>query len=528
MATVEQKTIDPATVDPATVDPATEESDESLDDLFYPSDQEDDAPELVDSLNPNDYTKSYNRQRKLNDSSVPDDQKPKTNTQPKLNTQASVADQITELSKHASKIKLEGFNVGESRKRDKSDRATREQVLDPRTRMILYQLLNRDIISEINGVISTGKEANVYHAVVLPDDALPAHRAVKVYKTAILAFKDRSRYVNGDYRFNKGGYNKGNGRSIVQVWAEKEFRNLKRIHSIGIPCPEPLYLRQNVLVMGFVGDKKGHAAPRLRDVTFSALGPEEEEQKYKDLYVQLLTYMRIMYHSCRLVHGDLSEYNVLYHEDKLIMIDVSQSVEHDHPRSLEFLRVDIKNVSDFFRSHNVEVLSERNIFKFITGEAGGKESPEIALSIEKMFQVRAALTDDQQRAENEDDEVFRSQYIPQNLNEVYDIERDGELLNSGKRGDLIYQGLLADKLTPASQNESDASASGSGDEDSEHENDDDADFVDKGPARGKKNMDKDEKAAHKKAVKEEKREKRKEKLPKHLKNRLVKTTAKRK
>lgn len=50
------------------------------------------------------------------------------------------------------------------RNKDKMDRATVEQVMDPRTRMILFKLLRRQLISEINGCVSTGKEANVYHA----------------------------------------------------------------------------------------------------------------------------------------------------------------------------------------------------------------------------------------------------------------------------------------------------------------------------------------------------------------------------
>ena len=62
------------------------------------------------------------------------------------------------------------------RGKDKSDRATAEQVMDPRTRMILFKLLNRQIISSINGCISTGKEANVYHAAT----KLEKDRAVKV------------------------------------------------------------------------------------------------------------------------------------------------------------------------------------------------------------------------------------------------------------------------------------------------------------------------------------------------------------
>ncbi|KAG5462690.1 MAG: RIO1 family-domain-containing protein, partial [Olpidium bornovanus] len=158
---------------------------------------------------------------------------------------------------------------------DKADRATSEQVLDPRTRIILFKLLNRNVVYEINGCISTGKEANVYHAVTESG----VHRAIKVYKTSILTFKDRDRYVTGEYRF-RHGYSKRNPRKMVKVWAEKEMRNLKRLHSAGIPCPEPLLLRMHVLLMEFLGDRNGWAYPRLKDAQIDA-------NKYPDLYWQL-------------------------------------------------------------------------------------------------------------------------------------------------------------------------------------------------------------------------------------------------
>jgi len=69
--------------------------------------------------------------------------------------------------------------------KDKKDRATAEQVMDPRTRMVLFKLLNRGVVTEVNGCISTGKEANVYHALGRSGSDL----AIKVYKTSILVFK---------------------------------------------------------------------------------------------------------------------------------------------------------------------------------------------------------------------------------------------------------------------------------------------------------------------------------------------------
>lgn len=89
-------------------------------------------------------------------------------------------------------------------------------------------------------MLSTGKEANVYHATTEDHQ----HRAIKVYKTSILVFKDRDRYVTGEYRF-RHGYNKRNPRKMVKLWAEKEMRNLKRVYNAGIPCPDPIQLRMH-------------------------------------------------------------------------------------------------------------------------------------------------------------------------------------------------------------------------------------------------------------------------------------------
>ncbi|KAK5275385.1 Serine/threonine-protein kinase rio1, partial [Cryomyces antarcticus] len=118
-----------------------------------------------------------------------------------------------------------------------------------------------------------------------------------------------------------------------------------------------------------------------------------------------------------LVHADLSEYNILYHQRKLWIIDVSQSVEHDHPRSLEFLRMDIKNISDFFRRKGVDTLAERTVFGFVTAAKGAMDEPGMSEDVNQLYEQRAeAGTEDQALADEEvDNEVFRKQYIPQTL-----------------------------------------------------------------------------------------------------------------
>ncbi|EME84716.1 uncharacterized protein MYCFIDRAFT_41739 [Pseudocercospora fijiensis CIRAD86] len=498
------------------------DQDEDYDDLFEPSEDELSETE-ISSANPGDYTKAYNRQRKMNDNSIPESQKPKTN--PQLNTRAAIDDQIKSLAKHTSKLRMTDLEAGVASKQqrgaEKSDRATSEQVLDPRTKMILLQMLNRNIVSEINGVLSTGKEANVYHAATIPQEevedeasAMKLNRAVKIYKTSILVFKDRDKYVSGDHRFNKG-YNRSSNRAMVKVWAEKEFRNLKILHAAGIPCPEPVYLKAHVLVMSFIGSSRGLPAPRLRDVKFDE--SIDAASKWHTIYLDMMSYMRKIYQQCRLVHADLSEYNTLYYKDRLYVIDVSQSVEHDHPRSLEFLRMDIKNVSDFFKRKGVDALSERVAFGFVTGNTGGKDIDEMKESLEKLLEAKAQAGDE----EDEEDEVFRQQYIPQTLREVYDIERDGEKLKRGEGEDLPYQELLANGASK-SNIEDDANGDDVDSDESSAEESDGGErtFEDKKP-RGKRFEDKEEKKAHKQAVKEEKREKRKEKMPKHLKKKLV-------
>lgn len=514
-----------------------EDLSEDYEDIFAGDDLDDEA---FASYNSTDFTKTYNRQRRIQevsaDPNAPKSALPKTNPQkPTANTLASVDDQIISLSRHAGKLKLDDRQAGvrskNERVADKSDRATSEQVLDPRTRMVLLQMINRDIVSEVNGCVSTGKEANVYHALSMPQEAgpeaagAPLHRAIKVYKTSILVFKDRDKYVTGEYRFRQG-YSKSNNRAMVKLWAEKEMRNLKRIYVAGIPCPEPVHLRLHVLVMGFLGDRKGTPAPRLKDVE---LVGNNIEERWKHLYLQLLGYMRILYQTCRLVHADLSEYNVLYHEEKLWLIDVSQSVEHDHPRSLEFLRMDVKNVTDFFRRKGVDTLSERAVFSFVTAAQGSQDPGAMAGVLQQLYENRG--DDEQPEAEAEvDTEVFRNQYIPQTLEQVYDVERDAEQVGQGGQDNLVYRDLLADKvIAEAAQNadvdEETGDQSQSSDSSGSHDAEDSDPFAPKKP-RGKRFEAKDAKKDHKKQVKEEKREKREHKMPKHLKKRLTSGTAK--
>ena len=334
----------------------------------------------------------------------------------------------------------------------RDDRATQDLVLDPRTKLILFKLINQGIVENIYGCISTGKEANVYHGVRLRGSDTE-DLALKIYKTSILVFKDRDRYVSGEYRF-RSGYSKRNPRKMVRLWAEKEMRNLRRMRTAGLPCPAARLLRQHVLVMDFVG-KDGQAAPRLKDARLSA-------GKAASAYGQTVDLMRRMYQACRLVHADLSEYNLLWQSGRVWVIDVSQSVEMDHPRALEFLRMDCANVTDFFgRKCSLRVMTPRELFDYVvrTDLETPHDEAEYLSSLWSTVKHRNAGDPGGHWTAEESvaHEVFMQTYIPRSLNEVsmVDAERDQKKLAAGGGGDDIYYQTVTGMMRGDRQEEED-------------------------------------------------------------------------
>ncbi|EPY30129.1 RIO kinase 1 [Angomonas deanei] len=300
---------------------------------------------------------------------------------------------------------------------DKSERATVENVMDPRTRLILYKLVNSGILKEINGCVSTGKEANVYFAV--SGDDTPA--ALKVYKTSILVFRDRDQYVSGEYRFQR--YCKSNPRKMVRTWAEKEARNLNRLQQGGVLAPAVKLLRQHVLVMEFIGED-GWPAPRLKEVKFPSHSALDQ------CYLDLCCTIRKMYSRCRLIHADLSEYNLLLYKGRVIVIDVSQSVENDHPRAMDFLRRDLCNVNAFFRAQgHSSLFTVHDLFFFVTAppaatgwqrNTGEDNSDEILQHLRDLREKNEKEGKTYDAKAEIDEQVFLNISVPRTLNEIAD------------------------------------------------------------------------------------------------------------
>ncbi|CCE63271.1 hypothetical protein TPHA_0E01780 [Tetrapisispora phaffii CBS 4417] len=482
------------------------------------------------------------------------------------------------LEKYGHKIKTDELSDTKGKtNKDKANRATVENVLDPRTMKSLKTLINRGVIFEFNGCLSTGKEANVYHAFagdgkvkgnaevlpqiseledVLNKELIPGQievptikseeeqtqlkqrkeYAIKIYKTSILVFKDRERYVDGEFRF-RNARSQHNPRKMIKIWAEKEFRNLRRIFQSGIiPAPEPVEVKYNILVMEFLGRGDGFASPRLRDHQYKT----REEIIY--YYHTLVAYIRLLYQVCRLVHADLSEYNTIVHDDKLYVIDVSQSVEPEHPMSLDFLRMDIKNVNGYFEKMGIDIFPERIIFQFVISSELDKFTGDPRSSVDLRNYIAHYLPVKCTDEDELKDEIFRSLHLVRNLDGLE--ERDFDRFTDGKF-DLLKTLIASDNQKnftastqfdfnndlsnlDANNDESDDNGESCDDSDSENDNeseeDDDEYSDEEKQLKGKRYEDKDDKKKRKQEAKDVKREKRKTKVKKHIKKNLVKKT----
>lgn len=231
---------------------------------------------------------------------------------------------------------------------DKDEREVIEEVFDKRTLMVLYDILNDNIIKEFHGVIDAGKESRVYLAI----DSNGEKVAVKIYLTTTAEFRKRLQYIIGDPRFKNV---KKGIRSIVRVWARKEFDNLNRAYNNNVPVPKPIYLKENILIMQFIGNEE--RAPILYEV----------DDIKEDYYHQTIDAIDRLYNA-RLVHADLSEFNIFVHDDRIILFDFGSAVDLAHPNARYFLVRDISNINRFFSKHGINAIDVDDILRRLEHE----------------------------------------------------------------------------------------------------------------------------------------------------------------
>jgi RIO kinase 1 len=234
------------------------------------------------------------------------------------------------------------------RVKDADQWKVQDDVFDEVTLLALYRLAHRKHLTTFGGPISTGKEGIVFYG---EREGKPL--AIKIYMISTANFKAMTEYIDGDPRFS---HIRRSRKEIIFAWTRKEFSNLKRARKAGVPVPEPYSFDRNILIMEFLGE--GQAPfPQIREVEI----PDPEAT-----YREIIGFAETLFSRARLVHGDLSEYNILYGERPYV-IDMGQAVTLDHPRALRFLVRDIANINRFF-SDKCEVMGEQEIFQRIAGE----------------------------------------------------------------------------------------------------------------------------------------------------------------
>ncbi|MFX1328970.1 MAG: serine protein kinase RIO [Promethearchaeota archaeon] len=225
-------------------------------------------------------------------------------------------------------------------------RAAIESVFDERTVFNLNKLLTNGPLERVEGIISAGKEANVY----LAYDLNGMEVAIKIYKIDRNTSKWMRNYIIGDPRFKKIPSNIS---KIIFLWAGKEYKNLKRAYKVGLTVPKPIFIKDNILIMEYIGFES-IPAPLLKDI--------KEPKNPANLMKEILIFIKILFQKAQLVHGDLSEFNILYHNQKPVVIDISQAVSIYHPKAEIYLARDIKNIFRYFEKLGVETPNPKEFY----------------------------------------------------------------------------------------------------------------------------------------------------------------------
>lgn len=216
----------------------------------------------------------------------------------------------------------------------------------------LESLIEDGLIDDVMRQLMSGKEATVY-VVRCGDDV----RCAKVYKEA----NKRSFRQSVDYTEGRKVKNSRQGRAMAKgskfgresqeaAWQSAEVDALYRLANAGVRVPEPYNFYEGVLLMELVTDAHGNAAPRLNDVEFSA---EDARMHHATLLKEVVRML-----CAGIVHGDLSEFNILMSSDGPVIIDLPQAVDaagNNHASSM--LERDVANLSAYFGRFAPELLT---------------------------------------------------------------------------------------------------------------------------------------------------------------------------
>jgi RIO kinase 1 len=238
----------------------------------------------------------------------------------------------------------------------------------------LKPLVDAQMIEEIVGQLQSGKEAEVY--IVLAEGQLCC---AKVYKDANnRSFKQKTQYtegrkVRGSRRARAMESSSRYGRQEREAeWQNTEVDALYQLAAIGVRVPKPLGYYEGVLLLEMVTDANGQPAPRLNDVQ---LTPEEARE-----YHLVLVREAVKMLCAGLIHGDLSEFNVLVSQNGLVIIDLPQAIQATANNAFGLFERDLVQLAAYFGQYAPEIMETnypKEIWKIFEN---GKLKPDTKLT----------------------------------------------------------------------------------------------------------------------------------------------------
>ena len=224
-------------------------------------------------------------------------------------------------------------------------------VFDRYTLDNIDRLSARHLFDELKSSVSIGKEANIFSASKGNSEVI-----LKIYRVQSCNFNTMFDYLKQDTRIV--GIKKQR-RKVIYAWTRREYRNILRARDLGVNVPTPIEVLDNILVLEYIGEK-GSPAVQLKDINFKEFGKMKTQKLFKDV----VEFMRKL-HKGGLVHGDLSSFNILYHNEMPVFIDFSQSTILNNGQYRELLNRDTKNISDFFSKKGVDINKDK-LYSMIT------------------------------------------------------------------------------------------------------------------------------------------------------------------
>ena len=231
-------------------------------------------------------------------------------------------------------------------RKDSDQRKVMEEVFDRSTLMAVEDLIARKDLSDLNGVVRAGKEARVYYGV---NGGVPV--AVKIYLTSASDFRKRMGYIAGDRRF---GRLPSGSRETIYLWVRKEFKNLQLAASHGVRVPRPLAFHKNILIMEYIGE------PPQPAPTFAECEVDESDYDWTFSTIESLT------KNAKLIHADLSEFNIFKTETERVLFDMGSAVLSSHPQARDYLKRDVENMVRFFRKRGIVKQSAESFMESIS------------------------------------------------------------------------------------------------------------------------------------------------------------------